>query len=712
MDKLTGILNQMTITEKVLQLFQLHTSCYREGIKQDYTGPDNQIILKQEEKYAVGSLIGELADVAEMGIIQEEYAEQNRLGIPPMVMADIIHGYKTIFPIPLGMSCTFDEELIKKASRIAAVEATACGVHATFAPMADLVRDPRWGRCMESTGEDPYLNALFARAAVMGFQGDDLKDKNSLVSCVKHLAAYGAPEGGREYNTVDISRAMLRGYYLDGYKAAIEAGCQLVMTAFNTVDLIPATCNKWLFTTLLREEWGFTGAVISDWGAIGEVVAHGAAKDAAEAARKCLDAGVDIDMMSGVYPTELIDVVESDAELMQKLDDAVLRVLRVKENAGLFGPPKLADSKRADEVLLCHKHRQAALEIAEKSIVLLKNNGLLPLERGQKIALVGSMAAEKGLNGWWSCQGEDADCVTLADGLKALGESVVMPKLHPDEEGYLEECCRLAGECDAAIVVCGEKQEETGEGSSKADLHLDKPDTSLIELLHEQGSRIAVVIHSGRPLMITRETELADAVVAAWFLGTESGNALARILLGEAAPQGRLTMTIPRHQGQIPIYYNHFNTGRPKSTDDLKERYISKYIDCPNRPLFPFGYGLLYTEMEYSDLALSSHYLKKGGEIVVSIRVKNTGRRTGVETVQLYIRDHFAAIVRPVMELKGKKQIELAPGTEASVCFTVTEEMLGYYDMDGSLVTEAGDFTVFVGKNAEDTVGEKFEYKE
>lgn len=714
--QLKELLGKMTQQEKLAQVFQLAACCYEEDFEPDFTGPMRDIQVDDTLKKTAGSVIG-LLEPEEIERLQKLCASGPN-HIPALFMLDVIHGFKTIFPIPLGLACSWDTELMRKTCRVAAKEARASGIHVTFAPMVDLVRDSRWGRVMESTGEDPWLNARFAQAAVKGFQGNGVGEKDLLMSCVKHFAAYGAVESGREYNTVDMSRGTLRDMYLDAYHAAVEAGCRLVMTAFNTVERVPATCNKWLLTTLLREEWGFDGAVITDWNSMNELLAHSVAEDGKEAAGKALEAGVDIDMMSGHYLFDLGKKIEEQPELQPFLDQAVMRILRLKNEMGLFEDPgRGTDPELARRLYLCEEHRALALEAAHKSMVLLKNEQqILPLKKECTVTLAGTMAGAKNLLGGWSFIGDEEDCVSLVDGLAQIGADVAMPRQSWTDPA---EVCELAGKSEVTLLVCGEPMDETAEANSKTDLRLKEADRKLLKALKEQGSKVVLVVLSGRALVLSDVEPHCDAILQAWFPGTEAGRAIADILYGIAQPCGKLTISFPYTEGQLPLYYNAFRTGRPQLPEALEgeeinavdEIYVSHYIDCPNKPLYPFGFGLSYTDYEYGDMRLSAKEMYPGDTLTVSVKVKNIGKRAGEEIVQLYLCDPVGSIVRPVKELKAYRILKLEPGEEKECLFTITEEELKFWNNEEKRVAEPGRFLVMAGPDSERLIKDEFFYK-
>lgn len=709
--QLTDLVRQMTLEEKVAQLLQL-TAHFHEGTESEgqVTGPMEEMGITESMVTASGSVLG-LSGAQAIIDVQKTYLSQSRLGIPLLFMADVIHGFKTIFPIPLAIGCSWDLELAEKSAEIAAKESAVSGIHVTFAPMVDLVRDPRWGRVMESTGEDPYLNGLFARAFVRGYQGGNLKEEpERMAACVKHFAAYGAPEGGREYNTVNMSERQLREQYLPAYKAALDEGCEMVMTSFNTVDGIPATGNEKLMRGILRDEWGFDGVVISDWASLREMIAHGAAEDDNEAAYRAIRAGVDIEMMTPCYVHHLPELIKNGHIDEALIDEAVLRILNLKDKLGLFDNPyRGADPEREREVLFSEEHRNVSYELAAKSSVLLKNDGsLLPLGSDKKIALIGPFAQSDDILGWWSCVGVKEDAVKLGTALEERlpkGQLLIAEgsSIHSMSSQQLKEAIETAREADVIVLALGEDSEMSGEGGSRTDIRLPEAQLELVRQLKTLRKPMGAVLFNGRPLDLHGVYDEVDAVLEAWFPGSEGGAALADILLGRINPSARLTMSFPQSVGQIPVYYNHFNTGRPLNPSKTEERYVSKYIDSPNEPLLPFGFGLSYTTFAYGELKLSSEELTSEQPIKVSVSVTNIGDRAGVETVQLYIRDVTGDVVRPMRELKGFVRLMLAPGECAEAIFTLTEEQLRYHHSDLKFVSDPGKFQVFVGPNSCDT---------
>lgn len=712
---LHSYIDKMTLDEKIAQLLQLAVPFF-EGSSEggQITGPMESLGITEDMVQATGSVLG-LAGAKEVIAIQKAHLAKNRHGIPLLVMADIVHGFKTIFPVPLAIGCSWDVELAEQSAEIAAREASVSGVHVTFAPMADLVRDPRWGRVMESTGEDPYLNSEFARAFVRGFQGQDLTgDKRRVAACVKHFAAYGLAEGGRDYNTVDLSERQLREYYLPAYKAALDEGCEMVMTSFNTIDGIPATGNRKLMRNLLREEWGFDGVLISDWGAVKELIPHGVAEDEAEAAYRAIEAGVDIEMMTSCYVHNLPKLIQEGLVEEKRIDEAVLRILKLKKKLGLFDNPlRGADPEAEREIVFCEKHRAASRKLAAKSCVLLKNDTALPLDQEQRIALIGPFATSGDILGPWSWSGSKEDAVRLDAAIRKItgpaGLTVTAGcGLETLSEPQIEEAIFAAKQADVIVLALGEDSEWSGEAGCRADIRLPQAQLELIARLKPLGKKMVAVLFNGRPLDLGGVYEEVDALLEAWYPGSEGGAAIADILFGQVNPSGRLTMSIPYSVGQIPVYYNHFNTGRPQGAPDAQVRYVSQYLDIPNEPLLPFGYGLSYTTFEYSELKLWANTMTEQEPLTIQVSVKNTGSCAGEETVQLYVRDWSGDVVRPLKELKGWKKIHLNPGEETEVTFTLREEQLRYHHADLQYKSDAGRFSVFVGSNSRDVAGAEF----
>ncbi|WP_101846793.1 beta-glucosidase BglX [Halobacillus sp. Marseille-P3879] len=711
--QLISLLEQMTMKEKVGQLIQLATP-FLKGASDggQITGPMEGMGITEEVVQNTGSVLG-ASGAKEIKTIQQTHLKENRLGIPLLFMSDIVHGYKTIFPVPLAIGCSWDLEAAEKSAEIAAAEAAVSGIHVTFAPMVDLSRDPRWGRVMESTGEDPYLNSQFARAFVRGFQGDFENDRQRVASCVKHFAAYGAAEGGRDYNTVDMSEWQLHENYLPAYKAALDEGCEMVMTAFNILNGVPSTGNKSLMRDLLREEWGFEGVLISDWGAVKELIPHGVAEDEKQAARKALEAGVDIEMMTECYVNHVEELIDEGSLNESLLDEAVLRILKLKQKLGLFeNPYRGADEHLEKEIILNEDHRTAARELAAKSSVLLKNDQTLPLQPSQKVALIGPFADNHDILGPWSWLGSKEDTITLDHGVKSYAKEVKIAKgagIDTGSDHQRKTAVEAAAEADVIILALGESSDMSGEAGSLTDIRLPEAQLKLVREIKNLNKPIVTVLFNGRPLDLHGIIEESNAVLEAWYPGTEGGQAVADLLYGTTNPSGKLAMSFPDSVGQVPVYYNHYNTGRPKDAPDAQVRFVSQYLDSPNSPLFPFGYGLSYTSFEYSGITISSEELKVGESLSVSTIVKNTGDTTGEEVVQLYVRDVCGDVVRPMKELKRFEKVCLQPGEEKNITFRLHEEDLRYYHSNLEYSSDAGKFEVFVGPNSKQTANASFE---
>ncbi|MBD3917418.1 glycoside hydrolase family 3 C-terminal domain-containing protein [Paenibacillus sp. PR3] len=705
---LNELIQQMTLDEKIAQLIQLAVPFYEGAGEGQITGPMDSLGITEDTVNNSGSVLG-MAGAQDVINVQSAHLNKNRHGIPLLMMADIVHGFKTIFPVPLAIGCSWDMELAEKSAAIAAKESAVSGVHVTFAPMVDLVRDPRWGRVVEATGEDPYLNAEFARAFVRGFQGADLAgDMDKVAACVKHFAAYGAAEAGRDYNTVDLSDRQMREFYLPAYKAALDEGCEMVMTSFNTVDGIPATGNAKLMRKLLREEWGFDGILISDWGAVKELINHGIAADESEAALKALKAGVDIEMMTACYVKNLAELVERGEVDEALIDEAVLRILALKQKLGLFENPfRAANPELEKEIVFCEEHREAARALAVKSCVLLKNEGVLPLKHDAKLALIGPFAASGDVLGPWSWTGSKDDAITLEAGMNAkltadakLSVAEGCGILEAGTEAQWERALAAAQDADTIVLALGEHSDMNGEAASRADIRLPEAQLELVRKVKALNKPIVVVLFNGRPLDLHGVIDEADAILEAWYPGSQAGHAVADLLFGDANPSGRLTMSFPYSVGQVPVYYNAYNTGRPQGAPDAQVRYVSQFIDIPNEPLLPFGFGLSYSDFGYSEAELSTDTMTEATPIKVSVTVTNKGNVAGVETVQLYVRDISGEVVRPVKELKDYRQICLQPGESAEVSFVLSEQKLRYYHSDLTHVSDSGAFVAFVGPNS------------
>ncbi|HCM89792.1 MULTISPECIES: beta-glucosidase BglX [Vagococcus] len=700
--ELLAIIEKMSPKEKVDQLLQLAADFYTDNAE-DRTGPMDNLDITETTIDNAGSILG--VSGAQKAIdIQKNYIENNPHNLPTILMADIIHGFRTIFPIPLALGCTWNKSAVEEMASISALESSVSGLHLTFSPMLDLVRDPRWGRVLESTGEDPYLNSEYARAMVKGYQGDNLKeDVTKVAACVKHFAAYGGAIGGRDYNTVDVSETTLREKYLPSYHAAIEAGAKIVMTAFNTIEGVPASGNKKLFRDVLRDEFDFKEPVISDWAAIKEMINHGVAANEKDAARLAIEAGVDIEMMTTCYDKHLLELIEEDAKYMDLLDEAVLRILELKNDLGLFeNPYRGADPVKEKEVILSQSHRESARKIAEKTMVLLENKDVLPLDKAQKIAVVGPKATTGDLMGAWSWQGKFEEVVTIADGLSAMGSNVTVSTVEYDlfenTSESLKDAKELATTNDVVVLALGEADWMSGEAASRSDIKLPQSQIELFKEVRSVAKKVVVVLINGRPLDLTDISE-ADGILEAWFPGTEAGNAIANILFGDVNPSGRLSMSFPENVGQVPVYYNTENTGRPYEAAP-EEKYVSKYLDISNYARYPFGFGLSYSSVSYDKLELNKEVGNIEDTVKATVTLTNHSDRQVTETIQLYTRDLVGETARPLKELKAFKQIELQANETKEVIVELDTKKLAYVHQDLSWATDAGEFNLMVGPNS------------
>jgi beta-glucosidase len=702
--KINALLARMTLEEKLGQLQQL------DGEANGNYRPEHIELVR---KGLLGSTLN-VRGVQKANELQRIAIEQSRLKIPLIFGFDVIHGYRTIFPVPLGEASSWDAAAVERAASIAAAESRVAGVHWTFAPMVDIARDPRWGRIVEGAGEDPYLGSAMAQARVRGFQGRDYSAPDRIVACAKHWVGYGAAEAGRDYNTTDISEWTLREIYFPPFKAAVDAGVGTFMSAFNDLNGVPTSANPFTLTRVLRGEWKFDGFVVSDYTSVEELIKHGLAANEMEAARAALNAGVDMEMVSRLYNKHGSQLAKTGKLSQATIDEAVRRILRIKFRLGLFDKP-YADEARERAVILSRENRAAAREIAARSMVLLKNErAILPLSKSVKsIAVVGPLAdSQKDMIGSWSGDGKAEDAVTLLAGIKAKtgsGTKITYVK-GCDVEGNatdgINEAARAAGEADVTIVAVGESAEMSGEASSRSSLDVPGRQLDLVKALQATGKPVVVVLMNGRPLTINWIAENTPAILETWFAGTEAGNAIADVLFGDVNPGGKLPVTFPRAVGQVPIYYNHKNTGRPP---DPNNKYTSKYLDVPVTPLYAFGHGLSYTEFKLSNLQLSAQSISSDGRLTASVEVENTGKRAGDEVVQLYIRDMAASRTRPLKELKGFERMTLKPGEKRRVQFTLAPEQLGFYNTDMRFVVEPGTFKVIVGTNSVDGLEASFE---
>lgn len=699
-DPVEDLLAKMSLEEKIGQLSQL-------SIQSTPTGP----VIDQGEQTQmpvalVGSVLGASSAQATRQL-QEQVVNGSRLHIPLLFAYDVVHGFRTVFPVPLALASAWDPDLAQRTARVAAVEATASGVHWTFAPMVDISRDPRWGRVVEGAGEDPFLGSALAAALVHGFQGAGAPDISSMLATAKHFVAYGAAEGGRDYNVADLSERTLREVYLPPFQAAVAAGVDAIMPSFNELAGVPMHSHTALLTGLLRKQWGFAGLLVSDFNAVWELGPQGIAGTPADTARLAFNAGVDIEMASQSYRLHLPTLVRNGQVSRKNLDDAVRRVLKAKQRLGLFDDPyRYSDEAREQASQLTPQHRALARESAQKSIVLLKNNdALLPLSKQPgKVLVVGSLASDASATiGPWAGAANPEDSVTVLQGLRnavAPGTEITyLPGASPVSP-HLQDITRvetIARDSDLIIAVLGETAEQSGEAHSRAELGLPGGQNALLNSLLETGKPLVIVLMNGRPLVLDASVQQAHALLETWFLGSETGNAVADVLFGDVNPSGKLPMTFPRHVGQIPIYYAHKNTGRPPSGDGS---YASAYIDVPWKPLYPFGFGLSYTSFSYSSPRLSHTRLASTQTLGVEVTVTNTGKRAGDEIVQLYLRDDVASVTRPVRRLRGFRKIHLAPGESRSVSFSLGQQDFALLDEHFSPKVEAGGFTVFVGPDS------------
>lgn len=726
----SGLMSQMTLDEKLGQLNLIQRDYFTQDQIQTgailSTGAEDHI-----RNGKVGGMLG-LFEPERVRRAQTIAVTETRLKIPLLLGLDVIHGHKTLFPIPLGLSCTWDMDLIEKSARIGAVEAAADGVSWVYSPMVDIARDPRWGRIAEGAGEDPYLGSEIAKAMVRGYQTDDMKREDAVMACVKHFALYGASESGRDYNTVDMSRIRMYETYLPPYKAAIDAGVGSVMSSFNEVDGIPATGNRWLLTDLLRGEWGFGGFVVSDYTSINEMIAHGMG-DLKTVSALALRAGLDMDMVGEGYVKTIKESLDEGAVSIEQIDAACRRILEAKYKLGLFDNPFIrGDEKKVAEKILCPEHRKAAREAAARSCVLLKNNGALPLDKTrQKIAVIGPLAHNRrNMLGMWSVAGDWEKAVTVLEGMKnvapaakityAAGSNIVsdpvmVPKLNiwtkgveidpRSKEEMLKEALETVKSADVIVAVVGEAQDMSGEASSLAEIGIPEEQRVLLRELKKTGKPLVLAVFGGRPLTLGWEHENADAILFVWCGGTEGGNGIADVLFGDYNPAGKLTATFPHHVGQVPIYYAYKNTGRPytgkyEDGGDFATKFKSRYLDVPNEPLYPFGFGLSYAAFEYGPVVLDAAELKGDMALHASSVVRNTGAVAGEEIVQLYITDPVASVTRAVKDLKGFRKIHLRPGESAEVIFTVTTDQLKFYDSALQHVWEPGEFIIHIGPNS------------
>lgn len=726
------LMSKMTLEEKI---GQLNLPASGEII----TGQaKSSNVAERIRKGQVGGLLN-LKGVERIREVQKQAVEDSRLGIPLLFGMDVIHGYETIFPIPLGLSCTWNMEAIEKSARIAAIEASADGICWTFSPMVDICRDARWGRIAEGSGEDPYLGSEIARAMVRGYQGDGMKRNDEIMACVKHFALYGGAEAGRDYNTVDMSRQRMFNDFMPPYKAAVEEGAGSMMAAFNDVDGIPATGNKWLMTDLLRNDWGFDGFVVSDYTGVTEMVDHGMG-NIQDVAALSVNAGVDMDMVSDSFMGTLVQSVKEGKVSEETINTACRRILEAKYKLGLFEDPyKYCDLERPAKQVFCAEHREVARKIAAESFVLLKNDGnILPLQKKGTVAVIGPLANTKAnMPGTWSVAAVAQNIPTLVEGMKhALGDKVniitakgsnlmsdaayeeratmfgrSLGRDNRTDKQLLDEALRVAAKADVIVAAIGESSEMSGECSSRTELEIPDTQRALLKALLDTGKPVVLTLFTGRPLVLNWEHKNVPAILNVWFGGSETGSAVADVLFGDVNPSGKLTTTFPQSVGQLPLFYAHKNTGRPLAEGKWFEKFRSNYIDVSNDPLYPFGYGLSYTTFEYGNVMLSANSMDANGEITATVSVKNTGKYDGNEVVQLYIRDLVASVTRPVKELKGFEKVFIRAGETKEVSFKINVEMLKFYNFDIDYVFEPGDFDVMIGTNSRDLKSARFTVK-
>jgi beta-glucosidase len=721
-----ALMKKMTLDEKI---GQLNLPGAGDIVTGGQAGEDNSGLAKKIKEGKVGGLFN-IKGVEKIKYVQEIAVKQSRLKIPLLFGMDVIHGYQTVFPIPLGLSCAWDMKAIETSARVAANEASADGICWTFSPMVDIARDPRWGRIAEGSGEDAYLGSQIAKAMVKGYQGDDLKKNNTIMACVKHYALYGAAEAGRDYNTTDMSRVRMYNEYLPPYHAAADAGAGSFMASFNEVDGVPATANKWLQTEVLRNQWHFKGFVVTDYTGINEMVAHGLG-DLKTVSARALMAGIDMDMVGEGFLTTLKQSLKEGKVTQAQIDLACRRILEAKYKLGLFEDPyRYCDPERAKTEVFTAANRKIAREVAAQSFVLLKNdNNILPLKKSGTIALVGPLADNReNMPGTWSVAADFSKSVSLLDGIKnavgdkakiiyARGANLSADSVFEERAGMfgkstgrdsrpadviIKEALDAAASADVIVAAIGESAEMTGESSSMSNIELQQTQKDLLRALVKTGKPVVVVLFNGRPMAIREESQIAPAILDVWFGGTEAGDAIADVLFGDVNPSGKLSATFPQNLGQVPIYYNHKNTGRPLAEGKWFEKFRSNYLDVSNEPLYPFGFGLSYSNFTYSDVTISNAKPKGNQTITATVTVSNTGKVAGKEVVQLYIRDVVGSITRPVKELKGFQKIELNPGESKKVTFNISPADLKFYNYDLKYDWEPGEFQIMIGGNSRD----------
>lgn len=735
--KLLELLNQMTLDEKIGQMVQILGKVFLEDNLNTNTGPLKNLNLSEDMLYNVGSILNVMG-AENIRKIQNKYLAKSRLKIPLLFMADIINGYKIAFPIPIAEGCSWNLEAIKEMAKISAYESNISGASVNFSPMVDLVRDARWGRVMESIeGEDPYLGEVYAKTIVKAYQGSNISDFGNIVSCIKHIAGYGAVESGRDYNSVDMSEWEFRNNYLPAYKSGIDAGAKMLMTSFNIINGIPATINKHLLQDIIRKELGFKGVIISDYSAIEETIAHGVSKNEKEAALNAILAGVDIDMMSGVYANNLKELCLKNKEIEEKVNESVLRILNLKNELGLFENPYGNSDENKEKIYLMNSSNlKRAKKLTKETFVLLKNNNnILPLKENEKIALIGPYADNTAITGSWSIFSDRTKNTTILEELKnndfnnilyAKGteilrsieinkilsaegnqEQIYIENEEEIEEKLLKEAQEVSKKSDLIVLALGEHYKQSGEACSRASITLPENQENLIKKLSFLNKKIILILFNGRPLDISKIETYADAILEVWFPGTMGAEAIVEILKGETSPSGKLIMSFPQSVGQCPIYYNHYNTGRPHTRN---YRYMSRYQDIPTESFYPFGFGLSYCNFKYSNLSISKkNKMKETEKLTVTIDVENSSEYEGYEVIQLYIQDLFGSIVRPVKELKAFKKVFFKANQKKTIKFEINCEMLKFWNRDLKYVAEKGKFKVYIGGNSRDTLEERFE---
>ena len=730
------LLNKMTIEEKIGQMVQIGGDVFlSDDTNGMLTGPLRNLHLSKKMIYHVGSVLN-IIGAEKVKKVQNEYLSKSRLKIPLLFMDDIINGYKIAFPIPIAQGCSWNTKAIQKMTEISSMESSIAGANVNFSPMVDLSRDARWGRVMESIGgEDPLLGEIYAKTVVKAYQGKNLSEIGKIASCVKHIAAYGAVEAGRDYNTVDMSEREFRQYYLPAYKAAIEAGAEMLMTSFNILNGIPSTVNQWLIQEVIRKELGFKGIIISDYGAIEETIAHGYSANEKEAAKNAINAGVDIDMMSGIYANYLKDLYLENKEIENKVNESVLRILTLKNKLGLFeNPYGNTNEVKENTYLMNSKNLEKAKKLTQETFVLLKNkNHVLPLEKNKKIALIGPYIDNIGITGSWSMFSDRtkngtildifkekmANQVVYAKGCEILRQEEInkilsadgLPTVYIEEEIQKEQnmitsAMQTAKKADVIVLALGEHYRQTGEACSRSNISLPENQIQLINKLYALSKPMVLILFNGRPVQLSTIEEKLDGILEVWFPGTTGAKAITEMILGENNPSGKLTMSFPQNVGQCPVYYNHYNTGRPHHKN---LRYVSRYQDIPTESFYPFGYGLSYCDFKYTELYLNKHKMNKNETITVSVKIENQSDYAGYEVIQLYIQDLYGSVVRPVKELKAFKKEYFKPHEIKYVDFDIDIHMLKFWNEKLEFVAESGEFKVFVGGDSVNVLEDKFE---